>query len=645
MTNRFIAGLVRLSVAALGAVAVFTLSSTLALAASVRADQATSDFETSIDIDALFNANKRGDVFALRVNAGRVLALEYERVLEGSDGARTWVGRLREGGSDTVVYLTVADGNVYASIPASDSIFEIVARSGEPVVVRDLAARGMQRKLNIGKDYVIPPVLGAPVPASAQNADRQKALPTPQVTIDVMVVYNDAFATRYGANVATRLNNLFAQANDSYLRSEVAITVRLVRSEQKSYANATSNLTALQDFQAGAGVFSTVAATRNAFGADLVVLLRPFDDATHDGCGIAFVGGFNQTALLSQFGYAVASDGSDLGGSGFLCLDKTFQHEMGHNMGLLHDRATVALEGGGTGATSYAFGFIIPGSNPTVGDIMSYADRAVTCFSSPAVFRQGPVSGLSGGSCNVTPTTGDVLGVAASNSSASADAAAALNFTRVTVSNFRTAATVSITGTVSNGASPLAGVSFCARPATGVTCTASNGTGAYSCTVPNGWSGLLHAPGPAGLRIKPQSFTNVTANLSGQNPIVQAIGACNLDVDNNGLIEPGTDGVAILRRMLGASSTGFSGLSGTCAANTTSATIFNATTSNYNATGGALTRPGTDGLVILRAMRGLTGTAVTNGLGLAAESGATNTTWAAIRNNFLNTTCGADFLP
>ena len=202
-----------------------------------------------------------------------------------------------------------------------------------------------------------------------------------------------------------------------------------------------------------------------------------------------------------------------------------------------------------------------------------------------------------------------------------------------------------ITGTVSNGASPLVAVTFCARPATGVTCTASSGTGAYSCTVPNGWSGLLHAPGPAGLRIKPQSFSNVTASLSGQNPVVQAIGACNLDVDNNGLIEPATDGVAILRRMLGSSSTGFSGLSGTCAANTTSVAVFNATAGNYNATGGPLTRPGTDGLVILRAVQGLTGTAVTNGLGLPSESGATNTTWATIRNNFLNTACGADFLP
>ena len=205
--------------------------------------------------------------------------------------------------------------------------------------------------------------------------------------------------------------------------------------------------------------------------------------------------------------------------------------------------------------------------------------------------------------------------------------------------------TRSISGTVINGASPLANVTFCAQPATGVICTASSGVGAYSCTVPNGWSGLLHAPGPVGLRIKPQSFSNVTANLSGQNPVVQAIGACNLDVDNNGLIEPATDGVAILRRMLGANSAGFSGLSGTCAANTTSAAIFNATTSNYNATGGSVTRPGTDGLVILRAMQGLTGTAVTNGLGLAFESGATNTTWSTIRTNFLNSTCGANFLP
>jgi Matrixin len=200
-----------------------------------------------------------------------------------------------------------------------------------------------------------------------------------------------------------------------------------------------------------------------------------------------------------------------------------------------------------------------------------------------------------------------------------------------------------ISGTISNG-SPQANITFCARPATGVTCTASNGSGAYSCTVPNGWTGLLHAPAPSGLRIKPMSFTNVTANLSGQNPVVQSIGSCNLDVDNNGLIEADFDGVAILRRLHGFNSTAFGGLSGTCAGNTTATAVYNATTSTYNVTGGLATLATTDGTVIQRAMRGLTGTSVTNGLGLSAESGATNTNWITIRN-YLNTTCGADFLP
>ena len=198
-----------------------------------------------------------------------------------------------------------------------------------------------------------------------------------------------------------------------------------------------------------------------------------------------------------------------------------------------------------------------------------------------------------------------------------------------------------ISGTITNG-SGIAGVNFCARPSAGVTCTASNASGAYSCTVPNGWSGTLHSPSVSGNRIPPQVFASVTSATTRNITAVSGVPSCNLDVDNNGLIEPATDGVAILRRMLGFSAGAFTGLAGTCAANTTGAAIFNATSSNYNVTGGALTRPATDGLAILRAMNGKTGTDVTNGLGLANEAGATNTTWPAIQS-WLNSTCGAGF--
>lgn len=203
------------------------------------------------------------------------------------------------------------------------------------------------------------------------------------------------------------------------------------------------------------------------------------------------------------------------------------------------------------------------------------------------------------------------------------------------------ATNVAISGTISNGGG-IAGVTFCATPATGVTCTASNASGAYSCTVPSGWTGTLFSPSVSNNRIPPQAFTNVTSATTRNVTALSGVPSCNLDVDNNGLIEPATDGVAILSRMLGLNAAAFSGLAGTCAANTTGTAIFNATTSNYNVTGGASTTAATDGLVILRAMSGKTGTDVTNGLGLTREPGATNTSWAAIQS-WLNTTCGSSF--
>ena len=48
-----------------------------------------------------------------------------------------------------------------------------------------------------------------------------------------------------------------------------------------------------------------------------------------------------------------------------------------------------------------------------------------------------------------------------------------------------------------------------------------------------------------------------------------------------------------------------------------------------------------DGLIIIRAMFGLTGTSATAG---AIGPGATRTTWAAIQP-YLNGNCGANFVP
>jgi hypothetical protein len=48
-----------------------------------------------------------------------------------------------------------------------------------------------------------------------------------------------------------------------------------------------------------------------------------------------------------------------------------------------------------------------------------------------------------------------------------------------------------------------------------------------------------------------------------------------------------------------------------------------------------------DGLMLIRAMFGLTGTSVTNN---AIGNGATRSTWAQVRA-YLNANCGSDFAP
>lgn len=203
------------------------------------------------------------------------------------------------------------------------------------------------------------------------------------------------------------------------------------------------------------------------------------------------------------------------------------------------------------------------------------------------------------------------------------------------------ATTHTISGTVRNGGAPLQSVGFCAQPATGLApCIASDAAGFYSCAVPNGWVGTLHSPSVSGLRIPQQIFSAVSTNLTRDVAAAAGVPSCNLDVDNNGLFEPGIDGVVVLRRLAGFTSLAVGNVSpGNCAGGANATTMFNAANaSNYNVTGGTAAQATTtrDGLLLLRAMRALTGTAVTNGI--------TSTSWASLRST-INSACGSAFLP
>ena len=82
--------------------------------------------------------------------------------------------------------------------------------------------------------------------------------------------------------------------------------------------------------------------------------------------------------------------------------------------------------------------------------------------------------------------------------------------------------TYQLSGTIRLGSSPLSAVSVSATG--GVTCTASNTSGVYSCSVPQGWSGTV-TPALAGYTFTPasRSYSSVAANQSAQDYAAAAL--------------------------------------------------------------------------------------------------------------------------
>ena len=177
-------------------------------------------------------------------------------------------------------------------------------------------------------------------------------------------------------------------------------------------------------------------------------------------------------------------------------------HELGHNMGSMHDRQTVSSQGGGTGAYPYSFG---SGQAGSFGTVMSYISPVVGKFSSPDI------------TCSTSKLP---CGVAASDSAKSADNALSLNNTRNAVSAFMPAVDnlpLTVTGVVATRGKAVANVSIAASTP-GVSCSNSGSNGIYSCTVPAKWSGNL-TPNLSGYQFTPSShsFSILSASISQKN--------------------------------------------------------------------------------------------------------------------------------
>ena len=331
-----------------------------------------------------FAAAQPGGELAVAAPDGSMVRLGYERHVEHPDGDWTWIGRAADG-SDAV--LTFGSDAVYGNVPvAGGPDLRLTTEGGRTWMVEtDAALAALAESRMRGhhdSDMLVPPEVVTRAAAAGANTGSPLAGLAGQVAanadetgagtfVDIVVGFSSGLANQLGSDNAarTRVNHLMEVANQSLANSEIAPRLRLVRSMRVNYGDATSNESALEQltgFSSSSQNWITVPAAlrplreaRETYGGDLVVLLRAFRTPQNEGCGIAWIIGGDRspyTVDSEPFGYSVVSDGQDRNEDdnlNYYCLDTSFAHEVGHNLGQTHSTADAEVPG----VHAYSYGY------------------------------------------------------------------------------------------------------------------------------------------------------------------------------------------------------------------------------------------------------------------------------------------------
>jgi hypothetical protein len=212
--------------------------------------------------------------------------------------------------------------------------------------------------------------------------------------IDIMIVWTPSAEAAAGGTAAM-LNLAQASidtANAAYLNSGIAQRLRLVHRQQVTYTErsncpgATAFDCALDDLTgSGDGYMEEVHTLRDAHGADLVALFIN-DNAF---CGVAWL----PSIPAPDAGFSITAYNCAVG-------NKSFAHEVGHNMGAHHDSANADS----AGPKPFNRGYVSPQRNWRT--IMAYPGACAGCtrlnhFSNPKLTYNGLAMGTAGSANNV----------------------------------------------------------------------------------------------------------------------------------------------------------------------------------------------------------------------------------------------------
>ncbi|KGQ20814.1 hypothetical protein LF41_21 [Lysobacter dokdonensis DS-58] len=367
---------------------------------------------------------------------GSTIHLKYDRAVDHGDGNWTWIGRPAGAMPGTEAIITFGPKAVFGSVPYGRKPALRITSTQEGLFLMETDPTRMAlAKRPTGRDAIpVPPSLAA---AREKVLQRAAAQPRPQSlvtgnavpqanTVDVVVGYTTGFASRLGgqSQAVTRLNNLFVTANQAFVNSQINGALRMVGTVQVNYPDNTDNEATLYELS---GVTCTenpngslscsnapipaalqpLVNARETLHADLMSIVRNFNDPENNSCGIAWLNGGGQEPIdptrdvASAISVVSDSNGDGPGSfpsNGYVCREETFVHELGHNMGSQHDATTAAgvdgtLDDGEYGLYPYSFGYRT-GSFFT---IMAYREDPIQIgyrvFSNPRIAYCGSACG------------------------------------------------------------------------------------------------------------------------------------------------------------------------------------------------------------------------------------------------------------